>query len=299
MSSSLSRRGPWAFTDQQYIFDMNGIADIAEYAPFLNVLNALLGCNHFVDSLLGKNVNNRTAQNIRTAIQQINNGTHLVPMQRLLSDYKQDYIMVKTALQEGKIKIYKENMYNAYSFVILVLQKLWERTALNNVFTLNKVLYDYCVTCGHMGTEHPLPIYVYSITEKQLKNPAFDLEDSLYAERKRSNYICTTCDTPCSYRVSILKNAADTIVVQVPQSLNWQVPHSLILPYRESYTSYYGLASFIGYSDNGDIVTGVNTGDEKRYFKNGVAVPNATIHLYLVLFYTRLFTLDKFERTIN
>ena len=292
-----NRTDPFTYLNTNYKFTrMNTTDEVA----LCSVLRALFGCSTFVDKLRQRNTE-PVATELRNFI-------------TLLSFDKKNQTLDNTRIinlleNESKKIVLKEIFrYNPYGRIISTLGKIWSTSRFRKLFAINRIITGYCLLCKYSKQYSIADFSPYVITKKQLQDPAFDLEDSLYAERILQKYECEKCKMVNEYSVIITTNAPDVLtVVLPPHSTRYKFPDNITLPCEETRTHYYTIASFIyTIRKNNTVGVCIRTGyndylsymnKSSRAFKT--RPPEDIVKQYDLLCYVKVASIDNYSRVLE
>lgn len=291
-----SRSDPFTYLSTDFTFER---MDSNDEIVLCSVLRALFACSPFVDKLRQQTTVPVTAE-IRKLITKI---AYNKKRQRL------DVTNVSRALDE---EVKRRNMLiynnNGFARLISILGTIWGTSRFRKLFSLTRITTMYCTVCKFSKNYSINDFIPFTISKKQAHDPAYDLEDSLYAERVARKFTCEKCNTVTDYSVLVTTGAPDILPIMPPPNTRFTFPTNITLPCEESRTHYYTLASFI-YTLRKDNRSGVcvRTGEnEYKCYVHKIAgkffqgMPhNNIVQTYNLLCYVKVASIDNYARVLE
>ena len=292
-----SRTDPFTYLSTNYKFEP---MDSPNEIVICSVLRALFGCSTFVDKMR-QNMSEPIATEIRKFISKLSYGkkNQKLDVRNLQNE------LVKVLTRVGNIQT--NNNMNRCGELISALSKIWSTSRFRKLFAITRIITGYCVACKYTRQYRSSDFSPYVITRRQVFDPEFDLEDSLYAERVLEKHKCEKCNTVTDYSVMVTTNAPDVLTIVSPKNMRYNFPNNITLPCEETRTHYYTLASFIYILTKDDRVgVCIRTGEnnylshvhrDNRVYNN--RPPNNLVKQYDLLCYVKVASIDNFSRVLE
>lgn len=290
-----NRANPYTYLKYDYKFSR---VNSHEKSILRDITRALLGCAPFIDKIRQK-VSEPVASEFRKIIEILAYG------KRRNLDITNLYSKYSTAIRSINSKAHFVRDHGA---VIKFLATIWRTSRFRKLFSIVRTIMGYCVICKKDGPPKLVDIVPYIVHKRQLNDPDYDMEDSLYAERIIERYTCSTCGMVTDYKVMITTAVPDIITVVPPIDKRWEnPPRTLTLPCEETRTHYYTLASFIyTHKKNDKSSVGIITEDGVKYINSNDNIENGAdtntlgnFHHYNLLCYVKTAVVENYKRVLD